>query len=109
MAAVAALVPVFGVTLIILPGVAYLILTGNYPFAAGLFIWGYTVIILVDHLLGPYLINRGIKIHPFLILLSVLGGLLIFGVIGFVMGPLLLVFLFTLLEIYKTSSNNEKV
>ncbi len=106
-AAVAALVPVFGVTLIILPGVAYLILTGNYTFAVGLFIWGYTVIILVDHLLGPYLINRGIKIHPFLILLSVLGGILAFGLIGFVMGPLLLVFLFTLLEIYRTSFNQE--
>ncbi len=106
-AAVAALVPAFGVSLIILPGAAYLILTGNYIYAAGLLIWGYTVIIVVDHLLGPALINRGIKIHPFLILLSVLGGLLTFGIIGFVMGPLILVFLFTLLEIYKTSFNSK--
>lgn len=105
MAAVAALVPAFGVTLIILPGVAYLILTGNYVYAAGLLIWGYAVIILVDHLLGPTLMNRGIKIHPFVILLSVLGGLLMFGIIGFVMGPLIVVFLFTLLEIYRTSFN----
>ena len=107
-AAVAALVPVFGVTLIILPGIAYLVLVGNYLYAVGLFIWGYSVIVLVDHLIGPNLINRGIKIHPFLVLLSVLGGLLTFGIIGFVMGPLILVFLFTLLEIYRTSFNNNK-
>lgn len=102
-AAVASLVPGFGVSLIVLPGVAYLILTGNYTYAAGLFIWGYATIILVDHIVGPILVNKGVNIHPFLVLLSVLGGLLTFGIIGFVMGPLILVFLFTLLEIYKNS------
>jgi len=101
--AVASLVPGFGVSLLILPGTAYLILTGNYLYAAGLFIWGYTVILTCDHILGPALMNRGIHIHPFLILLSVLGGILFYGIVGFVMGPMILVLLFTLLEIYKKS------
>ena len=51
--------------------------------------------------------NRGINIHPFIILLSVLGGLLVFGVVGFLMGPLIIAVLVTLLEIYKTSQAQE--
>jgi predicted PurR-regulated permease PerM len=102
-AAVASLVPGFGTSLIILPGVAYLLITGEYVYAAGLLIWGYTAIVLLDHILGPTLVNRGVNVHPFLVLLSVLGGLVSFGVIGLFMGPLILVLLFTLLDIYKAS------
>ena len=107
-AAVASLVPGLGVSLVLLPAAGYLILGGNYAYAAGLLIWGYTVVILVDHTLGPILINRGVHLHPFLVLLSVLGGLLMFGVVGFVMGPLVLVFLFTLLDIYQKSVNKSQ-
>ncbi len=102
-AAIAALVPGFGTSLVVLPAVAYLVFTGSYVYAAGLLVWGYATIFIVDHILGPSLVNRGIHIHPFLILLSVLGGLLVFGIVGFVMGPLILVFLITLLDIYKNS------
>ncbi len=46
-------------------------------------------------------IEKGINIHPLLILLSVLGGIAFFGVIGFILGPIVLSFLFTLFAIYK--------
>ncbi len=105
-AAVAALVPGFGTSLVILPGVAYLFIIGKYAFGIGLLIWGYTGIFLIDHVLSPSLVNRGVHIHPFLILLSVLGGLLVFGVVGLFLGPVVLVFLFTLLEIYKNAFMN---
>ncbi len=102
-AAVAALVPGVGTSLIIIPGVLYLFFTGSTPYAVGLLIWGLLAVGLIDNLLGPMLIDRGIKIHPFIILLSVLGGLALFGIVGFILGPLILAFLFALLEIYKTS------
>lgn len=104
-AAIAALIPGFGVSLLVIPGTLYLIISGNYAYAAGLFIWGYAGIIVIDHIIGPTLINKGLHIHPFLVLLSVLGGILMFGLIGFVLGPIILVILFTLLEIYRTSFN----
>lgn len=107
-AAVAALVPGFGVSLIVIPAALYLILGGHFVMAIGMLIWGYAAIILVDHTIGPILMNRGIHIHPFLVLLSVLGGLVTFGIIGFLMGPMILVFLFTLLELYRTSFTDIK-
>jgi len=102
-AAVAALVPGFGVSLVVIPAALYLVIGGHYLLAVLMLVWGYAAIIIVDHTIGPMLMNRGIHIHPFLILLSVLGGLVMFGLIGFLMGPMILVILFTLLELYRTS------
>jgi predicted PurR-regulated permease PerM len=102
-AAVASLVPGLGTSILILPGAAYLVLSGNYLFAIGLLVWGYAGTFIIDHLIGPAMINKGVNIHPFLILLSVLGGILMFGIVGFIVGPIVLVCLFTLLEIYKNS------
>lgn len=102
-AAVAALIPGLGTALVIVPGILYLFFTGSTGFAIGLLVWGLLAVGLIDNLLGPLVMNRGIKIHPFIILLSVLGGIIFFGPVGFILGPLIFAFLFALLEIYKTS------
>lgn len=101
-AAVAALIPGIGTALVLIPAVAYLFFSGSTGMAIGLLIWGALFVGLIDNFLGPVLVNRGVKIHPFLILLSVLGGLTFFGPVGFVIGPLIIALLFALLEIYKS-------
>ncbi len=101
-AVIAALIPGIGTALIILPAILYLYLSGETLFAAGLLFWGITAVGLVDNFLGPKLVERGIQLHPFLILLSVLGGIGFFGPLGFLLGPLILSLLFAFLEIYFT-------
>lgn len=108
-AAIAALVPGIGTSLVLLPAILYLYFTGATTPAVGLLLWSVLAVGLIDNFLGPIFVNRGIKIHPFLILLSVLGGLIFFGPIGFVMGPITLAFLFSLLEIYKGSRKHTAV
>jgi predicted PurR-regulated permease PerM len=102
-AAIAAFIPGIGTSLVIVPGIIYLLLTGNTAYAIGLAIWGAVAVGLIDNVLGPHLVNKGVHIHPFLILVSVLGGLSTFGPIGFILGPLVLALLFALLEVYRTS------
>lgn len=99
---VASLLPSVGSAIVIVPAVLYLYFAGNNVAAIGLLAWGILVVGLIDNFLRPILIERGIKIHPLLILLSVLGGLQFFGPIGFIVGPLVLSFLFALLDIYST-------
>lgn len=101
-ATVAALIPAVGTSLVILPAVLFLAFTGATGSAIGLLIWGIIAVGLVDNILGPKFVESGIKIHPFLILLSALGGISFFGAIGFILGPITLSFLFALLDIYKT-------
>lgn len=99
-AAIAALVPTVGTALVVMPAVVYLFFIGNTFASVGLLIWGMFAVGLIDNLLAPQLIRRGIEIHPFLILLSVLGGITIFGPIGFLVGPLSIALLYALLDIY---------
>lgn len=96
----AALIPTLGTTLVILPAAAYLYFASGLAPAAGLLIWGALAVGLIDNFLSPQLIRRGTRIHPFLVLLSVLGGISLAGPIGFLAGPLVLSILFALLDIY---------
>jgi predicted PurR-regulated permease PerM len=98
--AVASLVPIVGTALVIIPAVLYLLATGSFFNAGLLALWGLLVVGMVDNVLRGQLMKKGMDIHPFLILLSVLGGLEFFGPIGFISGPLLLAILASLLDIY---------
>ncbi len=99
-ATLTSLIPNVGTAAVLLPTVAYLFFTGHTAGAAGLLLWGALAVGFIDNLLGPHLIERGIKIHPFLILLSVIGGIGFFGPVGFIAGPVVLSLLFSLLDIY---------
>ncbi len=99
-AAVASLIPSIGTSLILVPAILFLFFTGHTGNAAGLLVWGAVAVGLIDNLLGPLLIKRGIHIHSFLILLSALGGIAFFGPIGFLAGPVSLALLFALFDIY---------
>lgn len=97
---VAALVPNVGTALVLVPAVLFLFLSQHPVAAIGLSIWGATAVGLLDNLLGPKLIGSSMRIHPLLILLSVLGSIQLFGAIGLVLGPLIVSLFFALLEIY---------
>jgi len=99
-ASVAALLPFVGTTLVSIPAALFLFLTGKFAGGIGLLLWGILVVGTIDNFLKPRLIGHGVGIHPFLILLSVLGGIGFFGAIGFILGPLCLSFFVALLGIY---------
>lgn len=101
-AAIAALIPFVGTSLVLAPAVAYLAIVGNFAGALGMLLWSATAVGLIDNILAPKLIERGMKVHPLLILLSVLGGISFFGPIGFLTGPIILSLFFALLEMYKS-------
>jgi predicted PurR-regulated permease PerM len=100
-AAFTALIPSVGTSLVLGPAIIYLFLSGDVTSGIGLLIWGVTIVGLIDNLLAPKIMERKMEIHPLLILFSVLGGLSLFGVMGFVIGPLLVSLLAALLNIYQ--------
>jgi predicted PurR-regulated permease PerM len=101
-AAIGALVPGVGTAIVFIPAVVYLLMTGAQLPALLVAIWGILAVGLIDNLLGPYVMSRGNKVHPFLILLAVLGGIVTFGPLGFILGPVILSLFLVLLEIYHT-------
>lgn len=107
-AAFGALIPSVGTSIVFIPAVLYLLFTGEYVNAIGLTVWGTLAVGLIDNLLGPYLMSRGNMLHPFIILLSVLGGIAFFGPIGFVVGPVIVSFFMVLLELYSQHISGEE-
>ena len=100
--AVASLVPGLGTAIIFIPAVSYMFIIGNVPFAIGLLLWGILIVGLVDNFLGPYLYSRGSEIHQLIMLFAVLGGIGLFGPVGFIFGPIIVALFFALIEIYQT-------
>lgn len=98
----AALIPLVGTALVLIPAVLYLFFTGATGAAVGLLIWAVIVVGLADNLLGPYLIKGTTHMHAFLVLISVLGGIQAFGSIGIIVGPTILAALFALIELYQS-------
>lgn len=98
--AILSIIPGVGPSLLYIPIVIFKFLTGDMIGAIGLTIWGLIMILPVDELLRPYFIERGMKVHPFFILISVLGGIILFGPIGFVLGPIIFSLFFALITIY---------
>lgn len=99
-AAIGALVPGVGTAIVLIPAVIYLGVTGAHVAAGLLALWGVFAVGAIDNLLGPYLMGRVSYVHPFLILLAVLGGIVKFGPLGFILGPVILTLFLVLVELY---------
>jgi len=99
-AALGALIPGVGTSIVLIPAILYLFITGSYLFGVMLLVWAALAVGLIDNFLGPYLMSRGNPLHPFVILLSVLGGIAFFGPIGFIVGPVVVSLFVVLLELY---------
>lgn len=86
--AIFSLLPAVGAALVWVPAAIYLAAVGDVVHAVVLTIFGVVVIGLADNLLRPILVGRDTKLPDYIVLLSTLGGLAMFGINGFVMGPL---------------------
>ncbi|MDB5876530.1 MAG: family transporter [Ramlibacter sp.] len=84
-----ALLPAIGAGLVWLPVAIYLLATGAVWQGVGLIVYGVVVIGLVDNLLRPFLIGKETKLPDYLVLISTVGGSQVFGLNGFVIGPLI--------------------
>lgn len=98
---VASQIPMVGVGLIMVPAVIYLAATGHPASAIGLAIWAFTVVGFSDNILSPLVIGGRTKMPELFILISILGGLSVFGPIGFIVGPTVLALMLVLIDLYK--------
>ncbi|CAM4124076.1 UPF0118 membrane protein [Pseudomonas reidholzensis] len=89
MMAFLSLLPAVGAGIVWAPVAAYFILTGAIWQGVVLTAFGVLVIGLVDNVLRPILVGRDTRMPDYLILVSTLGGLAVFGLNGFVIGPLI--------------------
>ncbi len=83
------LLPAVGAAIVWVPIAIYLFLTGAIWPGVVLVVVGVAVIGLVDNILRPVLVGKDTRLPDYVILVSTVGGLSIFGINGFVIGPLI--------------------
>lgn len=96
-----ALIPGIGAPFVWIPSAIYLYFSNTGSFAwLYLVVWGVLAVGLIDNFLGPKVMNKGIKIHQLFILLSIIGGISVFGPEGVILGPLVLSLFVAIIKIW---------
>lgn len=93
-------VPGVGAALVWVPAVAYLLFDGQFVTAFLLTIFCALVVGTLDNVLRPRLVGNDTQMHELMIFFSTLGGLLMFGFMGFVIGPIIAALFVSLWELY---------
>ncbi len=96
------LLPAVGASLIWGPVSIYFIATGNVTQGLILAAYGVLVIGLVDNFLRPILVGKDTKLPDYIVLISTLGGMSIFGLTGFVIGPTIAALFLACWDIFST-------
>lgn len=96
-----AIIPVLGCSIIWAPAGVLMLLTGHIWEGVLILTVGVLVISTVDNLLRPILIGKDVEMHPLLIFLSMLGGIVLFGFSGFVIGPIIIALFLSILQMYE--------
>lgn len=100
LACLAGIFPIIGTAIIWVPTAIYLFLEGNAFSAYGIIIFG-LISSSIDNLLRPIIVSKRTKISSPILLIGMIGGLFLFGILGFILGPLILAYLLILLETYR--------
>lgn len=93
-------VPGIGTAVVWVPAVIYLLVGGQYLTALAVTVFCGVVVGTIDNVLRPKLVGNDTQMHELMIFFSTLGGLLMFGFMGFVIGPIIAALFVTLWELY---------
>ena len=99
------ILPILGVGTVLLPYAVISFLGGNTPLGVGLLIL-YAVITVIRQTVEPHLVGKSLGLHPILMLFALYAGIRLFGIIGILAGPLLVLLLKALLQ--KEQEGEEK-
>jgi predicted PurR-regulated permease PerM len=99
--AIFAFIPVVGISLVFVPFTIILLFAGETSRALMLFVPLAVVATVVEYWLKPLLVGRRAQMHTLLVFLSLIGGVVVFGPVGLLLGPLMMTLFLTLAWIYR--------
>ncbi len=94
------LLPAIGAGLVWFPVALYLFANGDTWQAIALCAWGVLVIGLIDNLLRPILVGKDTRMPDYVVMITTLGGMVVFGINGFVIGPVIAAMFLAVWHIY---------
>jgi predicted PurR-regulated permease PerM len=102
------LLPSIGAGLVWVPVAIYFFVTGAIWQAVALCAWGVLVIGLIDNLLRPMLVGKDTRLPDYVVMITTLGGMVVFGINGFVIGPAIAAMFLAVWHIYIATRSGGK-
>jgi predicted PurR-regulated permease PerM len=100
-------IPIVGAFLVWVPAVMILFIQGAYLKALVLLAWCGLLVSLSDNFVRPILISGRTQVHTLLLFFGILGGLKIFGFLGFIAGPLVITICLAIIDIYTSAVDHK--
>jgi predicted PurR-regulated permease PerM len=94
------LIPMFGTGLVWLPAGVIMLLSGHIWQGITILAVGFGIISVIDNFLKPKLVGKDTQMHPMIVFFATLGGISLFGFVGFIIGPIIVALFITLWDIY---------
>jgi predicted PurR-regulated permease PerM len=105
----ASMVPFVGTAGVWVPGTIYLLMTGAWPQAIVLAVWGAAVVSSVDNFLRPRLVAGRVRLSGVAMFVAMLGGLQAFGVLGIVLGPVIFATAAGILDVLRETQTSHAI
>ncbi len=99
-AIIAGIIPIIGPAIVWVPVMIYMLVAGNASAAIGIILFG-LLSHIPDYLVRPFFLSKRTKIHTAVALIGMVAGVLVFGVLGIILGPLILSYLIIVLDLFK--------
>ncbi len=103
------LLPAVGAAIVWIPVAIYFLVTGAIWQGVLLIAFGVLVIGLVDNILRPVLVGKDTKMPDYVVLVSTIGGMSLFGLSGFVIGPVIAAMFMAAWDIFMKAREDEPV
>lgn len=108
-AIVLAIIPFIGTPLIWIPATIYLFASGHPTAAIIYLIYNLLIVSTVDNILKAYIVSKRSNVSQVIILIGMVGGVMLFGVLGLILGPLILAYFLTFLTLHRDKNSKGNV
>ena len=98
--AILSIISMLGAWLVMYPAAVIMLVMGHIWQGIALFLISTLIISSIDNILQPRLVSRSSGLHDLLIFFSTLGGISMFGVMGFIVGPIIAALFVSILDVY---------
>lgn len=95
------IIPVLGSFIIWIPVAIYMFISGDVTMGVLFVLYNFIIVSNIDNVLRAYILSKRTNLSPVFALISSIGGLLLFGVIGLILGPLIFAYFIILMDMYR--------
>jgi predicted PurR-regulated permease PerM len=96
-----AFLPIIGASVVFVPTTIILVATGSMGKAVGFLLYNLLYSSAVEYVVKPRVIGKGMQMNALLVFIGIIGGMKLFGILGLIYGPLIIMIFTTLAEIYR--------